>query len=42
MKVWYFIRRPIGVILMAGVLFLTLAILHAIPELLLALMTGRI
>jgi hypothetical protein len=40
MKIWLTIRRPVGIVLMAGVLFLVLVALHAIPELLVRLMFG--
>ena len=42
MKVWYFIRRPIGAILFAYLIFLGLAAIHAIPEVAFLVITGQL
>jgi hypothetical protein len=40
MKIWYAIRKPLGILIMAGVVFLVLLAIHAIPELLARLLLG--
>ena len=42
MKIWYFIRRPIGAILMGYVAFLVLAAMHVLPEVAFLVITGQI
>lgn len=34
MRIWYAIRRPVGYILLTGLAWLALVIIHAIPYLL--------
>jgi hypothetical protein len=40
MKIWYAIRKPIGFVVIAGVSYLALVTLHAIPELLARFILG--
>lgn len=40
MKIWYAIRRPLGILLLTGVIYLTLIVLHAIPVLLASAILG--
>lgn len=40
MKIWYAIRRPLGVLLLTAVIYLTLIVLHAIPVLIAGAILG--
>ena len=40
MKIWYAIRKPVGILVLTGVLYATLIVLHAIPVLLASAILG--